>query len=68
MWNEIKQTAKLHLLRILRIIKIRSAIYDGSISKNGPELLQYLIEQPASDIVLFRWRCIIDIYIENEFI
>lgn len=68
MWEEVKDKAKLHLLRVLESIKIHSSVYDSSISKHGAELRQYLIEQPSSDIILTRWKCIIDLFIANEFI
>lgn len=68
MWDEIKGKAKFQLLRVLKSIKVQSADYDGSMSKQGLELRKYLLEKPASDIALIRWRCIIDLFIENEFI
>lgn len=68
MWDEIKDKAKLHLLRTLGSIKIHLAINDSSVSKHGDELWQYFFEQPASDVVQIWWRCIIDLYIEHEFI
>lgn len=67
MWDEIKKTAKTHIIRILYEIKFQLTTFDN-ITKHGEELIDYLIKTPASDTVLIRWKCIIDLFIENEFI
>lgn len=68
MWYEIKQTAKVHLIRVLWDIKIWSMTIDGLTSKVGEELRDYQNDQPPSEIGLIQWRCIMDLFIENKFI
>lgn len=68
MWDEIKQTAKIHLVRILFHIKLQHGIVDDPISKRVSELRNNIIEQPASHSALIQWRYIIELFIEYEFI
>lgn len=67
MWNEIKDKARSHLVRVLFNIKALTASFDDS-EELDEQSIERIIEQPPSDTILFRWRCIIDLFVENEFI
>lgn len=62
MWCEIKDKTKLHALRIL--LKTKTLMTDSDNFTDGAEIKKQL---PA-DNILVRWRCIIDLFVENEFI
>lgn len=67
MWHEIKDKAGSHLVRVLFNIKALTASFDDS-EELDEQSIQRIIAQPPSDTILFRWRCIIDLFVENEFI
>lgn len=71
MWREIKDKAKIQLLRVLNNTKFLRASFD--ISNDESELTEHALEhkivgQPISDTVLIRWRYIVDLFVENGFI
>lgn len=65
MWGEIQEKAKLQLLTLLVRIKVILAKEDTSQSLDNASLDNAPYLKPASQVVLDRWKIMIDVFIEN---
>lgn len=68
MWNEIKEKASLNLFNLYLYLaqdQIQSAKINTKSEDKG---VDFYLAQPTPTIILNRWECINDIYIENGFI
>lgn len=65
MWEEIQKRAKIEMLHILFMIKVTTADLD-SLGETSPDAFYNWKQLPNE--VLKRWKIIIKIFTENEFI
>lgn len=65
MWEEIQKRAKIEILHVLFMTKVTTADL-SSLSNTSPDAFYNWKKLP--DIVLKRWKLIIKIFTENEFI
>lgn len=72
MWHEIKEKAKLVSLMLFKNIKTEMAEYmmmDDKVGLHKPtSILWNAFLQPASENILNRWKCVIDLFIEKRFL
>lgn len=68
MWTEIKTNAKIEMLHVLFMSKI--AMADDTTTSSDIEISAetFYKEGPPSKAILKRWKFIIDMFIENDFI
>ncbi|XP_055317996.1 uncharacterized protein LOC129576655 [Sitodiplosis mosellana] len=67
MWHEIKDKAKLNLLKLYLYLAFDQIeiLKNNEVAANGTD---FYLDQPTPEIILNRWKCINDLYIENGFI
>lgn len=71
MWTEITVQAKISLVKIYAYLqgeKIKILDKDTQIVYSGKVAEDFYYDHPTPDILLQRWKCINDLYIENGFI
>lgn len=67
MWQEIKEKAKFNLLNLYYYL----ALDQFSLAGDNPvpeDPNDFHIQQSTPQVILNRWKCIHDLYIENGFI
>lgn len=68
MWNEIKEKASLNLFNIYLYLAQDHIYIQKSYKSSKDRETDFYLNQPTPEIILNRWKCINDIYIENGFI
>lgn len=68
MWKEIRTNAKIEMLHVLFMSKL--AMADGAATSSIDEISTetFYKEEPPSKAVLKRWKFIIDMFTENDFL
>lgn len=69
MWNEIKDNAKINLVKIhSNLGKDKTVLLDSSsrLVISGKATEDFYYGHPTPETLLKRWKCFIDLCIENE--
>ncbi len=70
MWHEIKDKAKLHLLKLYLYLSTDqiALLKNSSITMpSGVDPTEFYLKQPTPQPIVDRWNCINNLYLENEF-